>query len=61
MAMDVDGAGGCAAAAEESPYGCDACKRLVCDMCAVVVVGVGRDCLQCKTSRKALVGGLGWM
>ena len=46
---------------EESDYFCKDCARRVCDMCAVVVPGEGRKCLQCKTSRKKWIGGIGWM
>ena len=40
---------------------CRNCHRRVCDMCAVVETGVGRDCLQCRTSRRKWVGGIGWV
>ena len=43
-------------------FGCRCCGRRVCGMCAVVEVGAGRECLQCRTSnRKKWVGGIGWM
>lgn len=52
-------------------YSCLSCNRVVCDLCAVVCVGEGRECLQCKTSpnrpaggmsgmEKRWVGGIGW-
>ena len=54
--MDID---------EEMPavddFHCRNCRRRVCDMCAVVETGIGRDCLQCRTSRKTWVGGIGWV
>ena len=41
---------------------CRSCGRRVCGTCAVVKVGVGRECLQCRTStRKKWVGGGEWM
>ena len=40
---------------------CRNCHRRVCDMCAVVETGLGRDCLQCRTSRRKWVGGIGWV
>jgi len=46
---------------DENGYACRECGRHVCDMCAVIVVGEGRECLQCKTSRRKWVGGIGWM
>ena len=51
---------------EESPemreYNCKECRKTVCDHCAVVEAGVGRECLNCRTSvRKKWVGGIGWM
>ena len=43
-------------------YACRSCSRRVCGTCAVVKIGEGRECLQCKTStRKKWVGGIGWM
>lgn len=42
-------------------FACRTCRRRVCDTCAVVEVGAGRDCLQCRTSRKTWVGGIGWV
>ena len=43
-------------------YGCRSCGRRVCDLCAVVEVGAGRECLQCRTSsRKKWVDGIGWI
>jgi hypothetical protein len=51
--MEIDGM--------DMGYGCRRCSRTVCDTCAVVVPGEGRECLQCKTSTKRWVGGLGWM
>ncbi|MCJ1237649.1 hypothetical protein MMC14_005636 [Varicellaria rhodocarpa] len=46
---------------DEREWACRDCGRVVCDGCAVVLVGEGRECLQCKTSRKRWVGGIGWM
>ena len=46
---------------EDAEYKCKECRRVVCDMCAVVTAGEGRECLGCKTSRKKWVGGIGWM
>lgn len=45
----------------DTDYGCSQCGRQVCNMCAVVMIGEGRECLQCKTSPKKWVGGIGWM
>ena len=43
-------------------YACRSCGRKVCGTCAVVEVGDGRECLQCRTSTgKKWVGGIGWM
>ena len=42
-------------------FACRNCRKRVCDMCAVVETGMGRDCLQCRTSRKKWVGGIGWV
>lgn len=48
--------------AGSSEFACRSCGTKVCRMCAVVEVGVGRECLQCRTStRKRRVGGIGWM
>ena len=48
--------------AKGAEFGCRFCGRRVCGVCAVVEVGVGRECLQCRTSRrKKWVGGIGWM
>ena len=58
MAMDVDMGG---MGMEEMEHACRGCARIVCDNCAVVVAGEGRECLQCKTSRKRWVGGIGWI
>ena len=58
--MDID-MGGTGLPREESEFTCRECARRVCDMCAVVVAGEGRHCLQCKTSRKKWVGGIGWL
>ena len=52
--MDVDDTDG-------REFACRTCRRRVCDTCAVVQVGVGRDCLQCRTTRKKWVGGIGWV
>ncbi len=51
---------------EDSPemreYACKECLRTICDHCAVIETGVGRECLSCRTSmRKKWVGGIGWM
>lgn len=42
---------------------CRSCGRRICGTCAIVEVGVGRECLQCRTSprRKKWIGGIGWM
>ena len=58
MAIDVGMSG---TSSEGVEYGCRGCGRTVCEMCAVVAVGEGRECLQCKTSRKRWVGGIGWV
>lgn len=51
-------------------FACRACKRMVCEICAVVETGAGRECLGCRTSgrrdggqgaRTHWVGGIGWM
>lgn len=48
--------------AKGAEFGCQYCGRKVCGMCAVVEVGIGRDCLHCRTSsRMKWVGGIGWM
>ncbi|KAL2038354.1 hypothetical protein N7G274_009003 [Stereocaulon virgatum] len=48
--------------AKGAEFGCQSCGKRVCGMCAVVEVGVGRECLHCRTSsRKKWVGGIGWM
>lgn len=48
--------------AEEEEFSCRGCGRKVCKGCAVVDVGEGRrECLQCRTSAKRWVGGIGWM
>ena len=57
-AMDIDMAN---IADDETEYACGECRRIVCDMCAVVSVGDTRKCLECKTSRKRWVGGIGWI
>ncbi|MCJ1379906.1 hypothetical protein MMC17_003009 [Xylographa soralifera] len=59
-AMDVE-MGGIGISVEESEYACRDCARRVCDMCAVVTPGEGRECLQCKISRRKWVGGIGWI
>ena len=49
-------------ATDGADYACRSCSRNVCGTCAVVEVGEGRECLQCRTSpRKKWVGGIGWM
>ncbi len=53
-------------AGEAGEFACRACRRLVCGTCAVVEVGIGRECLSCKTQvgknrRETWVGGIGWM
>lgn len=58
MAMDIDMGG---TGLGEIEYACRCCGRNVCDTCAVVDVGEGRECLQCKTSQKRWIGGIGWM
>ena len=55
----MGGIGEDSSAADE--FQCRSCGRRVCDMCAVVETGIGRDCLQCRTSRGTWVGGLGWV
>lgn len=53
--MEDDASGG-------DPCRCRSCHRTVCDNCAVVETGEGRECLQCRTSvKKTWVGGIGWM
>ena len=48
--------------ADGADYACRSCSRRVCGTCAVVEIGEGRECLQCKTStRKKWVGGIGWV
>ena len=42
-------------------YICRVCGRMICDMCAVISIEQGRECLECKTSRKRWVGGIGWI
>ena len=47
-------------------FACRSCGRRVCGACAVVEVGVGRECLSCKTKpggtvRETWIGGIGWM
>lgn len=47
-------------------FSCRSCGRRVCGACAVVDVGVGRECLGCKTKgggsrRETWIGGIGWM
>ena len=45
-----------------SEFACHCCKRRVCGICAIVDIGIGRECLQCRASRrKKWVGGIGWM
>ena len=49
-------------AADAADYACRSCSRNVCGTCAIVEVGAGRECLQCRmSSRKKWVGGIGWM
>ncbi|KAI9879519.1 MAG: hypothetical protein M1830_008312 [Pleopsidium flavum] len=43
----------------ESSYACRGCGREVCGTCAVM--GDVRTCLQCATSSKTWLGGIGWM
>lgn len=44
--------------ARGSGSACRCCGRRVCGICAVIEIGVGRECLQCRTSRrKKWVGG----
>ncbi|MCJ1440350.1 MAG: hypothetical protein MMC23_000833 [Stictis urceolatum] len=54
MDLDMDGMGG-------EGEDCRSCGRTVCAMCAVVEVGVGRECLGCKTRPRRLAGGIGWV
>lgn len=42
--MDLDGFG----AGGEDDVRCRGCGRVVCGTCAVVEVGVGRECLECR-------------
>lgn len=51
--MDLD--------ADREEFRCRGCGRAVCKGCAVVAVGEGRECLQCRTSAKRWIGGIGWM
>lgn len=58
--------GGMDDAIDEWEFSCRVCAKLVCETCAVVEVGTGRECLSCKTrvSRRGgttWVGGIGWM
>lgn len=51
---------------EGGEFACRACGRVICENCAVVEVGVGRECLSCKTrvtrsGKETWVGGIGWM
>lgn len=51
---------------DEWEFSCRVCTKLVCETCAVVEVGVGRECLGCKTrvgrsGGTTWVGGIGWM
>ena len=51
-----------AGATEGADYACRSCGRNVCGTCAIVEIGEGRECLQCRISpRKKWVGGIGWM
>ena len=59
-AMDMDVDVGYASGGVGGGYGCQQCSRQVCGGCAVVSSDETRSCLQCKTSRKAWVGGVGW-
>ena len=58
MAMELDLGG---TSVEDGEYTCRGCGRRVCEMCAVVTFGEGRECLQCKTNPKKWVGGIGWL
>lgn len=58
--------GGMDDAVDEREFSCRVCTKLVCEACAVVEVGIGRECLSCTThvegSRGTTwVGGIGWM
>lgn len=49
-------------ATDGADYACRSCNRNVCGTCAIVEVGEGRECLQCRIApRKKWVGGIGWM
>jgi hypothetical protein len=39
---------------------CTLCSRCICDACSVHT-DRGKECLQCKTSHRRWVGGLGWI
>lgn len=66
-ASDIDTCmGGMDDANENGEFACRACGRIVCETCAVVEVGVGRECLSCKTQvrsrgKETWIGGIGWM
>ena len=40
---------------------CRSCGRRVCGMCAVVEVGAGRECLQCRTSTRKKRDDIDWI
>lgn len=61
---------------DDGEFACRSCRRRVCGTCAVVEVGVGRECLGCRTKggggggdgrssgrsgRETWIGGIGWM
>ena len=52
-AMDVD--------FEVQDHHCRGCGRTVCGTCSVVADREERECLQCKTSPRKWVGGIGWI
>ena len=53
--MDID----CRDPDLRSQHSCQYCRRQVCDGCAVVYLDEGKICLQCKTSQRRWIGGLG--
>lgn len=63
LATDPDiSMGGVDEVGEKNEWACRQCRRIVCGNCAVVETGLGRECLQCRTSvRKKWIGGIGWM
>lgn len=58
--------GGMDDAVDEREFSCRVCARLVCETCAVVEVGIGRECSGCtrrvdRSGGTTWVGGIGWM